>query len=102
MDRSLLFVFSLALLPSVLGTFSVSKQYERRHKEVGPVAIDLTDSHALDAPEDIFQEAKDRRRRQTQDQTLPYTTSAFLSVPSETYAIVHWDGLPKTVSRPNI
>lgn len=96
-----LFCLLCVVLPLGEGTFSVSRQYHRRHAERGPIVITLDDSEGpLDEPTDIFEAAKSRQARQTGDSNPPQprTTLAQLNTPGELYGIVHWDGLPQTVS----
>lgn len=90
----------LCVLPLGEGTFSVSRQYHRRHAERGPMVIALDDpEEPLDEPAEIFEAAKSRQARQTGDANPPQpsTTLAQLNASGETYGIVHWDGLPQTV-----
>ena len=89
------------VLPLGEGTFSVSRQYHSRHAERGPIVIALDDSEGpLDEPTEIFEAAKSRQARQTGDSNPPQprTTLRQLNTPGELYGIVHWDGLPQTVS----
>lgn len=95
-------VWLLFLCVVALGecTFSVSRQYHRRHADRGPMVIALDDSEGalVEEPTEIFEEAKNRQALQTDDRIPPQpsTTEAQLNTPGEQYA-VHWDGLPQTV-----
>lgn len=99
MGQAVWLLLLCVVVPLGEGTFSVSRQYHRRHAERGPTVIALDDSEKpLEEPTEIFKEAKSRRARQAGDESLqPNVTLAQLNAPGENYAVVHWDGLPQTV-----
>ena len=100
MKRCFLLIAVISLVPVIDGRFSISRQY-RTEREKGPFVITFDESQDMATPKEIWEEAQSvrgREARQTSGQQDPSTTSYLLRADNQRYAIVHWDGLPETVS----